>query len=114
MHDVEEKKRRGYSDPKTRVYFDGRERLAGIDWVRRKKELWERCGGRCERWVGKWGGENHDRCRSEAHDPHHIEKRSKKRDDRLSNLMALCRMHHDLLDERKPRLRTIPVGPGDD
>jgi hypothetical protein len=111
VYDVEETKRRGYSG-KSKVYFDGRERLYGKDWAKRKKEVWERGGGRCERIVGECVSYDKGypylngmevRCRSEMHDPHHIVKRSKKRDDRLEALIGLCRLHHDLLDERKPR-----------
>ena len=115
MYDKAETERRGYSG-KSKVYFDGREVLKGEDWKNRKLELWIRGNGRCERIIGECV--NYDkgypylngqevRCSSEMHDPHHIVKRSKKRDDRIENLIGLCRMHHDLLDERKPRLRLI-------
>lgn len=112
MWDREAKARLGYTDPRTRVYFDGRERLYGKDWTKRKLEIWERGGGRCERIVGQHviakngysSITNEDvRCKSEMNDPHHIVARSKKRDDRASNLIGLCRMHHDLLDRRKVR-----------
>ena len=103
MHDVEEKRRRGYTDPKSRVYFDGRERLYGKDWTKRKKEVWERGAGKCERIVSPRECYPVVRCRSEMHDPHHIVKRSRLRDDRINNLIGLCRLHHDLLDERRVR-----------
>lgn len=102
--DHELKSRRGYMDPKSIVYADGREVLKGEDWRERKKELWERCGGKCEyRWTDAWwmGQVRGAGCSSEAMDPHHIIKRSKKRDDRLANLQALCRFHHRLIDPRK-------------
>jgi hypothetical protein len=105
MYDVEETKRRGYSG-KSKVYFDGRERLAGKDWTKRKKELWIRSGGRCE-WVEThWEGSHllFLRCKAEANDPDHIVKRSVLRDDRLPALQALCRGHHQLKHaERNPR-----------
>lgn len=112
------KAERGYVEAKSYVRNDGSEVLVGRDWTARKKELWERCGGRCEKQVPK-GREGKqilelskktvvfahpsyfERCRSEAHDPHHKIPRWPKRDDRLSNLVALCRLHHGLEDERK-------------
>lgn len=99
MYDIEETKRRGYSG-KSKVFFDGREVLKGKDWKNRKLELWQRAGGRCERIVDLVNGV---RCRSQVDDPHHLVKRSRGRDDRLSNLQGLCRLHHDFLDPRKPR-----------
>jgi hypothetical protein len=101
MHDVAEKERRGYTDPRTRVYFDGRERLAGKDWIKRKHEVWERGRGQCEKIVDGQVGANYVRCRSEMHDPHHIQERSRQRDDRMFNLIGLCRMHHDLEHEKR-------------
>jgi hypothetical protein len=94
------KAERGYTDPRSFVRNDGSEVLYGEDWVARKLEIWARGNGKCERIVDPIAEE---RCRNEMHDPHHIRKRSKGRDDRASNLIGLCRMHHDLLDERKPR-----------
>lgn len=85
---------RNFKDNRSAVLVDGREILKGADWQARKKELWERCGGYCEYWV---------KCRSVAIDPHHRIPRSKGRDDRLSNLQALCRYHHQLVDRRKVR-----------
>jgi 5-methylcytosine-specific restriction endonuclease McrA len=96
LYDVEEKERRGYTDAKTRVRFDGSEVLKGRDWKKRKAELAIRSGGRCEWMVAK-----EVRCRSQAIDPHHIVPRSKGRDDRISNLLFICRLHHILLDHRK-------------
>ena len=101
--DTDAKVRLGYVEPKSVVWLDGREKLAGRDWEARKRELWERCGGKCEFIMPIFGGTAHVRCRQVANDPHHKIRRSVSRDDRLANLMALCRFHHDLLDERKVR-----------
>lgn len=108
MYDREETKRRGYTDPKSRVYFDGRERLHGKDWTKRKREVWDRGGGRCERIVNYVGSMDIPvRCKSEMHDPHHEITRGKKRDDRIENLIGLCRLHHELAHEkRNPRWGT--------
>jgi HNH endonuclease len=91
QRDEQLKVERGYTDPKSYVRPDGSETLYGEDWKRRVQELRERSGGRCERvtWWGEWL-----RCQSEAADPDHIIKRSKRRDDRMSNLQALCAVHH--------------------
>ena len=90
-----------YLDPKSFMRADGSEVLAGEDWKARIENLRQRCGGQCEHRdvAGPWS----IRCTREAQDPHHIIRRSVKRDDRLANLLALCRFHHDLLDFRKPR-----------
>ena len=102
LHNNELKRKLGYTDPKSIVRFDGSEMLHGKDWALRKQELWERCGDRCEYPVAVAIGE-YVRCGALAQDPHHIIRRSVKRDDRLSNLQALCRDHHSLLDKRKVR-----------
>ena len=112
---------RHFANKKSYVAKDGREVLYGNDWKQRKAELWARASGRCEQHVPKTEQSykilemaQHttfmfchpsyfERCRSEGHDPHHVTPRSKGRDDRLDNLILLCRMHHDLLDKRKPR-----------
>lgn len=91
------KAERGYTDKKSFVRNDGSERLYGLDWIRRRRELYKRAQGQCE-YVNM---EIVSRCKMDAADPHHIKPRSKGRDDRLSNLQALCRYHHGLLDERK-------------
>jgi len=93
---------RNFINPKSYVAADGREVLADEDWLARKKELWDRSGGRCEAWF-EIIGLAPERCIAEAADPHHIVRRSVRRDDRLSNLLALCRDHHLLLDERRIR-----------
>jgi hypothetical protein len=87
-----------FEDPKSFIFKDGREFLAGLDWKARKHELWTRARGRCE-YINSDG----IRCRTEAADPHHYIPRSKGRDDRMSNLFALCRFHHNLMDTRKVR-----------
>lgn len=81
-----------FLDPRSYVTPDGREVLYGEDWDARVEDLRLRSGGKCE-WIGLEGKFH---CLSPAQDPDHIVKRSKKRDDRLSNLQALCRYHHDL------------------
>jgi hypothetical protein len=91
------KAQRGYTG-KSYVRLDGSEVLYGADWERRKLELWERAGGQCEQKTSF-----RHRCKSPADDPHHIKQRSKGRDDRIENLLALCRFHHNQLDRRKPK-----------
>lgn len=110
MRDEQAKQRLGYANKRSKVRPDGTEILYGNDWKQRKAELSARCGGRCEQIVdfGTSDGEVAVRCRSEAHDPDHIVKRSKKRDDRLSNLQALCRLHHDLKHPEKNKLHWRP------
>lgn len=109
--DREAKIRLGYKDPGSFVRLDGSEVLFGEDWTRRKMELWERSGGRCEYeepWkVWPWGAPPFEKCMREADDPHHVKLRSKQRDDRLSNLMALCRFHHRKTDKRQVWLGRI-------
>lgn len=90
-----------YLDPASFMRAAGSEVLYGEDWKRRKVELRERCNGKCEYYRDSTG--LFEQCQVEAADPHHVIPRSKGRDDRLSNLQALCRFHHDLLDKRKPR-----------
>lgn len=92
---------RGYRDPKTIVWSDGREWLRGRDWTHRVLELMQRANERCEYVIT--ASFQPRRCSNPADDPHHVVKRSVLRDDRLSNLQALCRYHHDLLDPRKVR-----------
>jgi len=107
--DVEATQARKFKSKRSRVLLDGREILGKPDWKQRKAELWARCGGRCEHEdhvQDSFAPRDtpkllHIRCFRVAHDPHHIIPRSKKRDDRLSNLQALCRFHHRLVDQRK-------------
>lgn len=103
---------RNFVERKSYVAADGREVLYGLDWKRRVKELRERCGGRCEFVNGHVEDGNEEvigifRCVREAADPHHIKLRSRGRDDRLSNLLAVCRHHHQILDaqQRKERCK---------
>lgn len=119
LRDPIAKEKLGYTNSKSIVWMDGREKLVQEDWDRRKLELFELCGKRCQydaRIYELTGTAMmmafHDgkdwRCRVtfatvDEMDPHHIRKRSKSRDDRLKNLLALCRYHHRLVDPRKPR-----------
>jgi len=96
------KRERGYIERKSYVRNDGSEVLYGLDWRRRKVQLWERCGGKCEYIITHGYRPLLDvRCQRTAEDPHHKVPRSKRRDDRISNLIALCRYHHRMIDERK-------------
>lgn len=93
-----------FLDPRSYVTLDGREVLYGEDWKARVEDLRLRSGGYCEwQYVKLSIKDQVVRCSSQAQDPHHVKPRSKGRDDRLENLQALCRYHHDLLDKRKPR-----------
>lgn len=58
--------------------------LKGTAWGKMKRLVYDRAGGLCEccRW-------------QEAADAHHIIFRSEHRDDRETNLIALCRCCHD-------------------
>ena len=100
---------RGYKEAKTKVYASGREILVGRDWKQRVKELEERSGGRCEAIIkGNWGyhGIPGGRCIRAADDPHHLQLRSKLRDDRIENLLAVCRPCHEALDrEQREKIR---------
>jgi hypothetical protein len=100
LRNNEAKRLLGYTDAKSLVRFDGSECLHGKDWLKRKKELWERANGRCEH---RAFGQLAARCPNDGHDPHHVKPRHPKRDDRLKNLQLLCRFHHRLLDKRKTR-----------
>ena len=95
---------RGYVEPGSFVRRDGSEKLVGRDWRKRVGELEERSGGVCEyRAPSVWVALGVHRCAAAASDPHHVVRRSVRRDDRLSNLQHLCRPHHDALDPRKVR-----------
>src|SRR5579885_25140 len=89
--DEEAKRRLGYTNPLSFVRRDGSEVLRGEDWARRMRELGERSGGKCEV----------QRCIYRAVDAHHIVMRSRKRDDRLANLLDVCRSCHRSLDGRR-------------
>jgi len=108
---------RGYSDRSTFVRHDGSEVLKGEDWRKRKQELRERSGGRCEhlcdegyRHLINMQDINYDplgqiRCAKAATIPAHIIPRHPKRDDRLSNLKHYC-FEHDRLTEKQSWRRT--------
>jgi len=100
--DHDEKLRRGYRDRDTIVWTDGRERLEGADWRKRKIELAHRSGGRCERLL-VLGKPHEPLCYRRGEEPHHIQKRSVLRDDRLSNLVWLSHACHAAEDNRKIR-----------
>lgn len=86
--DEDEKIRRGYTNPRSYVRRDGSERLYAEDWDKRKIELYDRSDGACEmRSVLK--REHAEHCSGDMHHPHHVIKRSVRRDDRLSNLAGL-------------------------
>jgi hypothetical protein len=111
LPDPQLKQERGYVDPKTKVFADGREILKGKDWKKRKLEIWNRGQGRCEKIIeigrerlpDRTTRKDYYRCANEMHDPRHKVTRSKLRDDRAENLIGLCRFHHDLEDYRKVR-----------
>jgi hypothetical protein len=94
---------RQFGDPGSYVTPDNREILKGIDWTRRKQELWERCGGLCENILV--AGELVIRCRQEANDAHHKVLRSRKRNDALDALLAVCRRCHQVLDAQQRKER---------
>lgn len=98
--DVQATEARHFLDPKSYVAKDGREVLHGKDWKARKKELWDRAGGRCE-----FHYLDGRRCIQEAQIPSHIEPRYPKRDDRMTNLKAQC-WTHDRLTEKQNWRRT--------
>lgn len=107
--DVQKTKDAKFGDPESYITPDDRQILKGIDWTRRKEELWKRCGGRCEyEWCPAGPSDAPmNRCSAEAADPHHTTLRSRKRDDRLEALLAVCRPHHILLDklQRQERVK---------
>lgn len=91
---------RQFVERKSYVASDGREVLYKLDWKRRVKQLEARCGGRCEHIFKTSEGEEM-RCSRPAAHPHHLVKRSKGRDDRISNLAALCVFHHRAMHPEK-------------
>ena len=54
-----------------------------------RREVWERCGGRCEH------------CGKKAVDIHHIKYRSQGGNNNKKNLIALCRKDHDDIEIRQ-------------
>lgn len=101
--DIEATEARRFLDARSYVTPDRREILYGEDWSNRKHELWLRGEGRCEYIVTTSLGFSRGRCEQEMQDPHHVIRRSERRDDSLSNLIGLCRFHHDQQDRRKTR-----------
>jgi hypothetical protein len=95
---------RGYTDCRSVVWADGREKLAGSDWANRKYALLIRSKGKCER-TAILGKAHAERCSGAAEEPHHIISRWTSRDDRLSNLAALSHACHRAEDKRQPRWR---------
>lgn len=85
----------------SRIYLDGREKLEGEDYKARAREVLARDGGKCQWPCVRFGeidvvDETQEQiCGAPANEhPHHIKKRSKGRDDRAENLMAICDAHH--------------------
>jgi hypothetical protein len=93
---------------KSVVLLDGRETLHCTDYTRRVREVEERDGYKCQWAVGDFNAELYKRCGAPSNGhPHHIVKRSKGRDDRASNLMAICDYHHKIAHpEKQPRFTT--------
>lgn len=75
-----------------RVQPDGREKLTGYQWTKRVRELKARAEGWCEATVII---EHPRHYIGDEGDTHHIVKRSKSRDDRLQNLLWVCRAAHN-------------------
>ena len=90
-----------------KVLPEGREICKGHQWTKRVKELRKRAGDWCE------AGEHPLMVGHEAHfigsegDPHHVVKRSKTRDDRLSNLLWVCRSAHIEIHEKMRQIERI-------
>ena len=87
---------------KSRVYLDGREVLGALDWKKRKLELHHRSQGQCER-LAVLKREHAPGCSRLGEEPHHIVRRSKLRDDRLSNLCNLSHACHRAEDGRETK-----------
>jgi hypothetical protein len=95
---------------KSVVLLDGRETLHCTDYTRRVREVEERDGYKCQWSVQapplSFFPQHKCNAPSNGH-PHHIVKRSKGRDDRASNLMAICDAHHKIAHpEKQPRFTT--------
>ncbi len=107
--DVQATARRKFRDPKSYVSKDGREVLFNEDWDERRFELLQRSRGQCEYMIHMVDEAGVDcgttRCLREAMDPHHLILRSIRRDDRLPNLLAVCRHHHQVLDREQRKQR---------
>ncbi len=110
-----------FKHPKSRVMLDGREILYGLDYKARVREVLERDGYKCQWPTGPacnllrpWEvplSEHAPKCGGSANNhPHHIVKRSKLRDDRAENLMAICDAHHKIAHpEFRPRWTRKPA-----
>jgi hypothetical protein len=104
--DIEATKARKFKHPKSRVMLDGREILYEEDYDVRKLEVERRDKHKCQ-WV-RWQGvipDSPEICGAPSTgQPHHIVSRSDGRDDRASNLMAICDVHHKIAHpEKQPR-----------
>lgn len=89
---------RCFLDPRSFISRDGREFLAGEDMSVRRHEVWERCGGFCEKM-----GCNRNITEETMH-THHVKHRSKGGAENLNNLEALCgRCHKREHGNREPR-----------
>lgn len=115
--DREATKARHFANEKSHVRFDEAEILYGNDWKQRVAELLARCGGQCEYMIPVFdfatmppSFKGYNRCSNEARDPDHIVRRSRKRDDRLQNLQALCGMHHEGKHPEKRPMWTKRLG----
>lgn len=102
--DVQSTRTRNFKSPKSYVTPDGREILFDDDWDARRFQLLQRSRGQCEYLIQNngWGP---IRCQREAADPHHIILRSIQRDDRLANLLAVCKHHHYVLDREQRKAK---------
>ncbi len=89
---------RKFHDKRSYVAPDGRDVLYGRDWDDRRYELLLRSGGQCERIILG------SRCWRDAEDPHHVTLRSILRDDRMTNLLAVCRRCHVSLDQEQRKI----------
>lgn len=96
--DMEATAARKFRNPKSRMMQDGREILYGLDYQLRVREVLERDHYGCQ-----WPCAPHPKpCGAPStNHPHHIVKRSQLRDDRASNLMAICEEHHRLAHPEK-------------
>jgi len=103
--DKQLKQERGYRG-KSYVRPDGSEVLLDkLDWDLRKRELYKRAGGKCEYIADIKVGINtvKSRCQVQGAIPAHIEPRHPYRDDRLSNLLLLCKQHDKIMEKQNWR-----------
>ena len=98
--DEAEKQRRGYTNPRSYVRLDGSEVLHGEDWRARVEELRNLANYKCQRYA-KLGREHGDGCTGWGIEPHHIIRRSVRRNDQMSNLALLSHSCHLAEDPRK-------------